>query len=344
MLAISCKKDNESNNLTPTLQIPIVSTFELGDITQTAATCGGDVTSQGTSAVTVRGVCWSMLQNPTTSDSHSNDGSGTGSFTSKLTGLIPNTSYYVRAYATNSEGTAYGSMVSFSTLESGTIPSISTDSVTNVAETTALCGGNITSDGGAEIIESGVCWDTLTNPTVYNAKTIDGTSIGSFLSYINGLLDSTQYFVRAYATNSCGTGYGSTMSFTTLAAKPPTIDFISEPGFVSNDITLAPGSVIKIGVIASSNGSSSNKLVRFRIVRIFNNVPVTQADSAFTSNTFNFQFTTSAQSVIGSELWLFTITDTAGKSSEISLIITTGKAGLIGKSINNFQVKQMKYE
>ena len=98
---------------------PTVTTSTVTDITETSATCGGNVTDQGSSAVTVRGVCWSTSSNPSTSDQHTTNGVGTGSFTSNITGLIANTPYYVRAYATNSTGTAYGNQVSFTTSGGG---------------------------------------------------------------------------------------------------------------------------------------------------------------------------------------------------------------------------------
>jgi uncharacterized protein (TIGR02145 family) len=95
----------------------VLTTVAAGNITQTTAVSGGNVTSQGSSAVTARGVCWSTASNPTTSDAHSTDGSGTGNFTSNLTGLSPAIPYFVRAYATNSSGTGYGNQVTFTTLQ-----------------------------------------------------------------------------------------------------------------------------------------------------------------------------------------------------------------------------------
>ncbi len=93
--------------------IPIVTTAAVSDITFNGAICGGNVTSGGGGTVTARGVCWSTTANPTTANFHSTDGSGTGSFTSTITGLSPDTAYYVRAYAVNSAGTAYGEEKSF---------------------------------------------------------------------------------------------------------------------------------------------------------------------------------------------------------------------------------------
>jgi len=92
-----------------------IETNPITDITQITATGGGNIKSDGGFPVTERGVCWSTSQNPTIYDSKTTDGSGIGSFTSNITGLTGNTSYYVRAYATNSKGTMYGNQLSFTT-------------------------------------------------------------------------------------------------------------------------------------------------------------------------------------------------------------------------------------
>jgi len=98
---------------------PTVTTTAISDIDKTTATGGGNVTADGGATVTARGICWSTSQNPTIAGSHTTNGTGTGSFTSAMTGLTANTTYYVRAYATNSAGTAYGEQVSFTTLPDG---------------------------------------------------------------------------------------------------------------------------------------------------------------------------------------------------------------------------------
>ncbi len=100
---------------TKSVSATAVTTSSVSNITHTTATCGGNVTSDGSVTVTARGVCWSTSQNPTVSDSHTTDGSGTGSFTSNITGLTANTTYYVRAYATNRAGTSYGEQRTFTT-------------------------------------------------------------------------------------------------------------------------------------------------------------------------------------------------------------------------------------
>jgi hypothetical protein len=96
------------------LPVPSLTTTPVTNITATSATCGGNITSDGGKAVTARGVVWSTTQNPTVSlSTKTSDGTGSGIFTSSITGLIPSTTYYVRAYATNGVGTAYGNQISF---------------------------------------------------------------------------------------------------------------------------------------------------------------------------------------------------------------------------------------
>ncbi|MBN1768369.1 MAG: hypothetical protein JXR50_08445, partial [Prolixibacteraceae bacterium] len=375
----------------------------VSEITETSATSGGNITSDGGAEITARGVCWNTTGNPTINDSKNNDGSEIGSFISELDYLESNTTYYVRAYATNSQGTAYGEQVSFITTDntskivygsftdprdehayktvvigeqtwmaenlaydvgdgcwaynndesnvatygrlytlkvaktacpsgwylptdnewkklemsigmsqseaddirhrgtnegtklkatwgwnnngngtdelgfsalpggygttadfhyigsdsfwwggaksggnngwyrciysSGTkvvrnyildeyglsvrcitetSPSVISEDITTINKTTAYAGGNITSDGGSQISSRGVCWNTTGNPTIIDDKTIDGTGAGIYAAHLTGLSANTIYYVRAYATNSIGTAYGNTVSFTTL--------------------------------------------------------------------------------------------------------------------------------
>jgi len=110
LLTNSCRKDDTGEK-----QVPSVTTENVTSIGLTDATCGGTVNSDGGSKVIERGVCWSTGESPTISDSRTTDGSGTGKFTSLLNGLTANTRYYYRAYATNSEGTEYGEILSFVT-------------------------------------------------------------------------------------------------------------------------------------------------------------------------------------------------------------------------------------
>ena len=195
--------------------LPLVTTATVSNITATSAACGGNITSDGGFPVTARGVCWNTVGNPDLSDSnHTTNGSGIGAYTSNITGLNPGTLYHVRAYATNSTGTVYGAEQTFTT-NSG-LPLVTTATVSNITANSAACGGNITSDGGFPVTARGVCWNTVGNPDLSdNNHTTNGTGIGAYTSNITGLSSGTLYHVRAYATNSTGTVYGAEQTFTT---------------------------------------------------------------------------------------------------------------------------------
>ncbi len=215
---------NEKTFTTPAPDLPAITTGAISNITGNSAQSGGDITDNGGAAVTARGVCWDTTANPTITNSHTNDGNGTGSFTSVLSGLSCGTTYYVRAYATNSAGTAYGSQVSFPTSQcTATLPAVTTTSVSDITETSARGGGMVTDDGGATITARGVCWSILQNPTTSASRTTDGSGTGDFSSSVSGLSPYTTYYIRAYATNSAGTGYGKELSFKTLWDNSTTI-------------------------------------------------------------------------------------------------------------------------
>ncbi|GAB4333024.1 MAG: hypothetical protein Kow0089_01240 [Desulfobulbaceae bacterium] len=136
-----------------------------------------------------------------------------------MSGLTPNTTYYVRAYATNTAGTAYGSEVSFTTNSSTTPPTVTTQAVTAIGETTATGNGTITDLGSPNPSQHGVCWNTTGSPTTSDSCTQEGavSATGAFTSAMSGLAPSTTYYVRAYATNTAGTAYGNQVSFTTAS-------------------------------------------------------------------------------------------------------------------------------
>ena len=203
---------NEMTATTPSARPAAVTTAEVVDAVGSSAVCGGNVTDDGQSFVSVRGVCWSTSENPTVSDSKTEDGTGLGEFTSTLSGLQPGVTYYVRAYATNDTGTVYGEQFSFITIEAQ-LPVVNTYEVTEKTTIGANCGGEIVSDGGARITAKGVVWATHKNPTLDDNKTEDGTGSDSFVSAITGLTEGTVYYCRAYATNAVGTVYGNERPF-----------------------------------------------------------------------------------------------------------------------------------
>jgi uncharacterized protein (TIGR02145 family) len=410
--SVRCIKDEGESNL------PIIATAPVSSITDSSAVTGGEITSDGGSAVTEKGVCWSTSPSPTTTDEYTLDGSGLGAFTSRISGLDPSTTYYVRAYATNSTGTGYGNETTFTTREEGpyvtdidgngykavviggqiwmasnlkttrlndgtviplitdntqwenqttpgycwyansegqfrekygalynwsavdsdrlcpegwhmptdgewtilsdylggedeaggklketgtehwdlpnseatnetgftargggwrdrdgafwyqfansywwsqsalnndsawsrqltndsgrmnrfsehkkrgfyvrciegevvvTIPVVMAYEVNSITLSSSQMRGRVTADGGAEVTDRGLCWSTSQEPTISDSHTTEGTGLGSFTGSITGLDPNTTYYVRAYATNSAGTGYSEEVSFKTWA-------------------------------------------------------------------------------------------------------------------------------
>ena len=204
-------------------ELASVTTAEITDITESSATAGGNVTDDGGAFVN-RGVVWAETSGPTLGSNLGNsyEGSGEGSFTTALSDLSANTTYYVRAFATNSEGTSFGAEKSFKTLV-GSLAIVVTGDVTDIAPESAICSGEVTDNGGEAITARGLIWG-LTDPTIDNNDgfTVEGSGIGAFTSTMTSLTSLTGYYVRAYATNSSGTVYGFAKYFITLPG-PPTV-------------------------------------------------------------------------------------------------------------------------
>jgi len=234
LVAVSC--DDDDNDIVPD-QVPTVTTTTVFNITQNSATSGGNISDNYDSPVTVRGVCWSTSPTPNVSDNKTVDGLGIGPFESNITGLSPGQTYYVRAYATNASGNGYGSAVQFTTLgNQGQVPTITTTAVTSITTNSAVSGGNISSENGSSVTARRVCWSTSSTPTINDSKTIDGGGIGDFQSNITGLSANQTYYVRAYATNTTGIGYGSAVQFTSLGGGSSTVTDID--GNIYNTVTI----------------------------------------------------------------------------------------------------------
>ncbi len=208
---------------------------------------GGNITSDGGNSIISRGICWSTSANPTIANNKTIDGIGIGSFCCNALGLLGNSTYYLRAYATNILGTGYGQTIQFTT-SAPAFPGINTSPLLDITETSAKCGGEITSYGGANIIYRGVCWNTSQYPTINNYKTIDSSGNNSFINNLTNLNSGTTYYVRAYATNSVGTSYGSQTSFTTL---------ITLPILTTTNVSLITSSSATSGGNISNNGLTS---------------------------------------------------------------------------------------
>ena len=199
---------------------PVVQTGMVSDITISSATGHGTVVSDGGVMVTRRGLCWSTEHNPTANDTHADCGNGVGDFSGLMPHLTDMTTYYVRAYAENAVGMAYGEEVSFTVgqHEHPEPPTVTTSAVTDISATTAISGGNVANGGGAEVTERGICWSTSFEPTIEDNHTSNGTGLGTYSCMMTGLAPATMYYVRAYAVNEYGLSYGEQREFVTEAA------------------------------------------------------------------------------------------------------------------------------
>lgn len=207
----------------PALAYPIVITSSVIGISTTSAKSGGEVTSEGStgSTVTARGVVWNTGATfpslPTTNKTV--DGAGAGIFTSLISGLSPNTTYNLRAYATsNSNVTVYGENKIFTTTATPiTLPVITTVTPTNITGNTASSGGTIVAGVGVSSIEKGLQLSSDNGLTFVNIPALGGTNSTSFVTNLTGLTVNTNYVVKAYMiTNNSGTLYGSPITFTTI--------------------------------------------------------------------------------------------------------------------------------
>lgn len=187
-----------------------VVTAEINFVSETMANGGGSVENGGKAIVNSKGICWNTQPMPTKVNMKTVDGTGDGSFFSQLDNLSPNTTYYVRAYATNSLGTTYGNEVTFKT-KSSDLPILQTTPIANITATGGKSGGTIIYEGISSVTERGVCWSVNNAPTITDQKTINGNGLGTFTSTIYGLNPDFSYYVRAYATNSSGTAYGNSI-------------------------------------------------------------------------------------------------------------------------------------
>ena len=187
----------------------------------------GRIINVGDGDIREHGFCWSESANPTTGDPVTRLGrrSGEGTFTSTIEDFSMDRLYYVRAYITKDAGTYYGGVLTFQT-PPPEVPVVLTHPVSGIGENSVRIGGEVISDGGAEVTESGVCWSTFPGPAISDNRVLSTTRTGAFTVTIEGLFCSTTYYVRAYATNVSGTAYGDEVSFTTATCIPQVGAFI----------------------------------------------------------------------------------------------------------------------
>lgn len=220
-----------------TLTAPTVGSPTATLVTSAGATLGGDVTSDGGSPVTERGIVYALTSdaaNPEiggTNVTKVTVGGTTGVFSTVVTGLTMGSGYSYRAYATNAYGTTYSTPATFTTEIGAVTPTVVNPSSSIILDTSATLGGEITTDGGDAVTERGIVFsvttengDPLIGGTGVTKVVADGTATGAFTAPVTGLNPATGYSFKAYATNGTGTSYTSVAAFTTLAAfSTPTV-------------------------------------------------------------------------------------------------------------------------
>jgi uncharacterized protein (TIGR02145 family) len=210
----------EEVSFTTLAVLPVVTTLPITEITSNTAMSGGQILNDGGSNITDKGLIWGMLETIDIDNNLGMASAGDGSdvFSLTIADLLPNQSYFVKAYAVNTIGVAYGETLSFTTLAA--LPEISIDSVFNITHLQASAAYNVMNDGGAEITSRGIIWgiNAEISLTENLGFTEDGTGTGAFQSTILNLQAETNYFVRAYASNAAGTAYSNALTIETALA------------------------------------------------------------------------------------------------------------------------------
>ena len=235
----------------PEPQLPSVSTHPVTEVTSESALCSGMITDSGNDEISSKGFCWSTSQNPTLNDNVTTELSrnepNMEHFTATIRNLKDSTTYYVRAFATNSVGTAYGCEHTFTTLkaddndgddnggdgnggdddggdDNGEIdvvaPTVVTLSASCISFNTASIGAEVTADGGAEVTTRGFYWNEKSveyegELPLNDNKVEAGSGVGPFNYQLTDLKEGTEYRVMAFATNDAGTSYGEIVYFVT---------------------------------------------------------------------------------------------------------------------------------
>jgi uncharacterized protein (TIGR02145 family) len=206
----SCKKED-------TADIPKLGNLSISENVDGSAVITGSIEYDGDTELHEFGIVWNTTGTPSL-ESHEGKSSASlyeGNFTISLTGLLPVTNYYVRGYAISSKDTVYSDQVMFTT--PGKLATVTTSGVTEISESSAVSGGEVSYEGGLEVNVRGIVWSTSEIPDIEDNEGIteNGSGLGEFTSELTGLSEETTYFVRAYATNSFGTAYGQQEFFKT---------------------------------------------------------------------------------------------------------------------------------
>lgn len=292
----------------PEPQIPSVSTHPVTEVTSESALCSGMITDSGNDEISSKGFCWSTSQNPTLNDNVTTELSRNEPnmeyFTATIRNLKDSTTYYVRAFATNSVGTAYGSEQTFTTLkaddngggddnggddnggdDNGEIdvvaPTVVTLSASCISFNTASIGAEVTADGGAEVTTRGFYWNEKSveyegELPLNDNKVEAGSGVGPFNYQLTDLKEGTEYRVMAFATNDAGTSYGEIVYFVTekneIEIELPTVTTVTVSEITYNTAVVSAevlndggADVIERGFMWNKTDAGDNNTERVKV-------------------------------------------------------------------------------
>lgn len=242
---------------------PSVTTNAATDIYSSSATLNGNVTNHGGTTSTIRGFVYGTSAD-NLADSVTS-GTGSGAYSKSIAGLTPSTTYYFKAFASNSAGTVYGEVKQFFT-KTAVQPTVTTSNATDITSTSATLGGNVTAAGNDPVTVRGFVWGTSSSNLSNNVEVGSGT--GSFTKEITGLTHSTTYYYKAYATNAAGTSYGQVKSFATTTITAPIVQTnaatsVSMTGAtLSGNVTSDGGATVTArGFVYGTSASNLNQTV-----------------------------------------------------------------------------------
>lgn len=231
VFVMACRKNNSGQEPTTTTaeeKLPTVIADKVSDITSSTANFFGKITNKG-GDITDRGIFWGKEANPAGNKISATTYSSGGDFQVALKELTPNTTYYVRGFATNSKGTAYTSDVQFTTSQVAGAE-LFTDTMFAAGATTLFVAGKVVDAKGISQKETGICISKNADPTINDTKVATAGSGQTFFLRINGLEPATEYYIRSYATNIYGsTFYGQNVKVSTIQKGNVTYTLAQNP-------------------------------------------------------------------------------------------------------------------
>jgi pectin methylesterase-like acyl-CoA thioesterase len=200
--------------------LPQVQTLGVDEISTQSVLFKGNAIDDGGVAIDSLGVVYSTIANPDISSSVALGNAQKGFFQTKIEGLTVSTRYFAKAFIANGAGITYGNEIEFTTLDKLSVPGVSTTNVSHISNKGAVAYGQVYFDGGLEVTLTGFCYSKQVSPTLSNLVASEGVGLGEYNAYLNEVEAGQTYYVRAFAENSEGVGYGNQLEFTTPATLP----------------------------------------------------------------------------------------------------------------------------